>query len=169
MRITAKDSVCLIVDYQEKILPAIADRERLIENSVKLLQGLRILGIPLVMTAQYSKGLGVNIPPICEAAGMEKFSDKKTFSSAGCQEVLEAVKDKKYVIICGIEAHVCVLQTVIDLKEMGYQPVLVEDKEIALLRARDEGALLTTSESILFELTVTAEHEQFKQISKLVK
>ena len=108
MRITAKDSVCLIVDYQEKILPAIADRERLIENSVKLL--------PMVMTAQYSKGLGVNIPPICEAAGMEKFSDKKTFSSAGCQEVLEAVKDKKYVIICGIEAHVCVLQTVIDLK-----------------------------------------------------
>ena len=88
MRITAKDSVCLIVDYQEKILPAIADRERLIENSVKLLQGLRILGIPMVMTAQYSKGLGVNIPPICEAAGMEKFSDKKTFSSAGCQEVL---------------------------------------------------------------------------------
>ena len=178
MRITAKDSVCLIVDYQEKILPAIADRESLIENSVKLLQGLRILGIPMVMTAQYSKGLGVNIPPICEAAGMEKFSDKKTFSSAGCQEVLEAVKDKKYVIICGIEAHVCVLQTVIDLKEMGYQPVLVEDcissrnlhdKEIALLRARDEGALLTTSESILFELTVTAEHEQFKQISKLVK
>ena len=77
MRITAKDSVCLIVDYQEKILPAIADRERLIENSVKLLQGLRILGIPMVMTAQYSKGLGVNIPPICEAAGMEKFSDKK--------------------------------------------------------------------------------------------
>ena len=54
MRITAKDSVCLIVDYQEKILPAIADRERLIENSVKLLQGLRILGIPMVMTAQYS-------------------------------------------------------------------------------------------------------------------
>ena len=81
MRITAKDSVCLIVDYQEKILPAIADRERLIENSVKLLQGLRILGIPMVMTAQYSKGLGVNIPPICEAAGMEKFSDKNTFSS----------------------------------------------------------------------------------------
>ena len=87
MRITAKDSVCLIVDYQEKILPAIADRERLIENSVKLLQGLRILGIPMVMTAQYSKGLGVNIPPICEAAGMEKFSDKKTFSSAQRQKV----------------------------------------------------------------------------------
>lgn len=124
------------------------------------------------------QGAWSEYPPICEAAGMEKFSDKKTFSSAGCQEVLEAVKDKKYVIICGIEAHVCVLQTVIDLKEMGYQPVLVEDcissrnlhdKEIALLRARDEGALLTTSESILFELTVTAEHEQFKQISKLVK
>ena len=110
--------------------------------------------------------------------GWRNFLIKKLFSSAGCQEVLEAVKDKKYVIICGIEAHVCVLQTVIDLKEMGYQPVLVEDcissrnlhdKEIALLRARDEGALLTTSESILFELTVTAEHEQFKQISKLVK
>ena len=105
MRITAKDSVCLIVDYQEKILPAIADRERLIENSVKLLQGLRILGIPMVMTAQYSKGLGVNIPPICEAAGMEKFSDKKTFSSAGCQErsktkSMSSSVESKHMYVC---------------------------------------------------------------------
>lgn len=107
MRITAKDSVCLIVDYQEKILPAIADRERLIENSVKLLQGLRILGIPMVMTAQYSKGLGVNIPPICDAAGIEEFSDKKTFSSAGCQEVLEAVKDKKSSSVESKHMYVC--------------------------------------------------------------
>ena len=62
MRITAKDSVCLIVDYQEKILPAIADRERLIENSVKLLQGLRILGIPMVMTAQYLSLIHISEP-----------------------------------------------------------------------------------------------------------
>lgn len=178
MRILAEDTICLVVDYQEKILPAIAQREQLVETSVKLLKGLNILGIPMVMTAQYSKGLGRNIPEICEAAGTKEYIEKSSFSSADVEEVCNAIQGKKNVIVCGIEAHVCVLQTIIDLKAMGYQPILVEDcvssrklhdKEIALLRARDEGAILTTYESLLFELTRVSGTEQFKQISKLVK
>lgn len=178
MRISAEDTICLIVDYQERILPAIAEREQLVETSIKLLKGLNILGVPMVMTAQYSKGLGTNIPEICEAAGTREYIEKNTFSSADVEEVRNAISGKKNVIVCGIEAHVCVLQTVIDLKAMGYQPILVEDcvssrklhdKEIALLRARDEGVILTTYESLLFELTRVSGTEQFKQISKLVK
>lgn len=178
MRILAEETTCIIIDYQEKILPTIAEKERLVENSVRLLNGLKILGIPMVMTAQYSKGLGLNIPEICKAAGTEEYIDKAAFSSAGVEEVCSAIQGKKNVIICGIEAHVCVLQTIIDLKEMGYQPVLVEDcissrrlhdKEIALLRARDEGAVITTCESLLFELTRVSGTDTFKQISRLVK
>ena len=90
----------------------------------------------------------------------------------------DAIEGKKNVIICGIESHVCVLQTVIDLIELGYQPVLVEDcissrrlhdKEVAVMRARDEGAVITTYESLLFELTKAAGTDRFRQISKLVK
>ncbi|MCI8327861.1 MAG: hydrolase [Lachnospiraceae bacterium] len=178
MRISADETICLIIDYQEKILPAMAEKEQLVETSVKLLKGLRILEVPMVMTTQYSKGLGLNIPEICEAAGIEEYIDKGSFSCADVEEVCHALLGKKNVIICGIEAHVCVLQTIIDLKEMGYQPILVEDcvssrnlhdKEIALLRARDEGAILTTYESLLFELTRVSGTEKFKQISKLVK
>lgn len=178
MRILAKDSICMIIDYQEKILPSIAKREELEKNSAKLLQGLRILGIPMVMTTQYSKGLGKNIAPICEAAGVDEAIDKTTFSCVETQGALDAIQGKQNVILCGIEAHVCVLQTLVDLKAMGYQPILVEDcissrdlhdKEIAILRAMQEGALITTSESLLFELTQKAGTDTFKQISKLVK
>lgn len=178
MRILAEESICLIIDYQEKILPSIAEKENLVETSIKLLKGLRILEIPMVMTAQYSKGLGLNIPEICEAAGTNEFIEKNSFSSASVKEVQDAIEGKKNVIICGIESHVCVLQTVIDLIELGYQPVLVEDcissrrlhdKEVAVMRARDEGAVITTYESLLFELTKAAGTDRFRQISKLVK
>ena len=71
MRILAEDTTCIIVDYQEKILPTIAKKEELIETSVKLLKGLNILGVPMHITGQYTKGLGLNISEICEAAGTE--------------------------------------------------------------------------------------------------
>ncbi len=179
MRITAEHTSCLVVDYQEKIVPAMAEKEALLANSVKLLKGLGILGIPRIITGQYTKGLGLNVPEIFAAAGTEEYFDKLTFSSFEVPEVKKALgPEKGTVLLCGIEAHVCVLQTAIDLKEAGYQPVLVvdcissrreSDKEIALIRAQQEGILLTTSEAILFELTRAAGTDTFKQISKLVK
>lgn len=179
MRILAENTSCLVIDYQEKILPAMANKEELLANSVKLLTGLRILGIPMTITGQYTKGLGLNVSEIFEAAGTEEYIDKLTFSSYEVEAVQQAIGEQiKNVILCGIEAHVCVLQTAIDLKAAGYQPVLVvdcissrkeKDMEIALLRAQQEGILLTTSEAILFELTRAAGTDTFKQISKLVK
>lgn len=179
MRIRKEDTSCLVIDYQERLMPVMADREELIANSARLLKGLKILEIPMAITGQYTKGLGLNVKEIFEAAGTEEYFDKMTFSSYELPEVQDAVKSRgKNVILCGIEAHVCVLQTAIDLKDAGYQPILVtdcissrkkSDKEVAFIRAQQEGILLTTSEAILFELTRAAGPDTFKQISKLVK
>lgn len=180
MRILPEETCCVVVDYQEKFMPVIAEREQLIANSVKLLEGLNILEIPVMVTAQYAKGLGLNIPQIREAAGTEEYCDKKSFSIYGDSQIREQLTafGKRNVILCGIEAHICVLQSLIDLKEAGYQPILVadcissrklSDKDTAILRAQSEGAIITSYESLLFELTQSAEHEKFKQISNLVK
>lgn len=184
MRITVDKAACLVVDYQEKLVPAMAGKEALMENSVKLIKGLRLLGVPITITGQYTRGLGLNLPEIFQAAGTEEYVDKLTFSAYEAEEVKAALGGRAEdagptaVIVCGIEAHVCVLQTCIDLKEPGYQPVLVTDciasrkeadKETALRRAQQEGVLLTTSEAILFELTRKAGSEVFKEISRLVK
>ncbi len=179
MRITTDQTKCLVIDYQEKIVPAMADKEALLENAVKLITGLKLLNIPLAITGQYTKGLGLNLPEIFAAAGTEAYFDKLTFSAYEEPKVKEWLGEEPgCVLICGIEAHVCVLQTAIDLKDAGFTPVLVadcissrkkSDLEIALLRARQEGILLTTSEAILFELTRQAGTDVFKKISKLVK
>lgn len=179
MRITTDHTKCLVIDYQEKIVPAMANREMLLANSVRFLSGLKVLGIPMAVTGQYTKGLGLNLPEIFAAVGTEEYIDKLTFSAYEEPKVQEWIGNgTNHVLVCGIEAHVCVLQTAIDLKEAGFAPVLVtdcissrkeSDKEIALLRARQEGILLTTSEAVLFELTRRAGSDVFKQISRLVK
>ena len=164
MRILAENTSCIVIDYQEKILPAMSGREELVANSAALLK---------------AKGLGNNIPEICEAIGSDVAYDKTTFSAYETEAVYEAMdKERKNVLICGIEAHICVLQTAIDLKAAGYQPVIVADcvssrkeldKELGLKRAEQEGILITSKEAILFELTRKAGGPVFKQISALIK
>ena len=181
MRILPEETRCIVIDYQEKILPAMANKEELLKNSVTLLKGLKELEIPMTLTAQYSKGLGLNVKEITDAIGSEEFFDKKSFSSYEVQEVKEILdgdEARRNVIICGIEAHVCVLQTIMDLSEAGYRPILVEDctssrnlhdMDMAVKRAAVEGALITTKEALLFELTKGADSPHFKQISALIK
>ena len=185
MRILPEETQAMVIDMQERILPAMAASEATRERVELLVKGLRILEIPTMLTQQYTKGLGSSVRSVYEAAGYEtvgseEFFDKGTFSCMKDAAIAAALKERgrKNVIVCGIESHVCVLQTCIDLKEAGYQPILVvdaissrreSDKQVALLRAQQEGILLTTSESILFELTVDSKHPKFKEISKLVK
>lgn len=181
MRILAQDTIGLIIDYQERIIPVMDKREELIHNTIKLIEGFKTLQIPMVVTQQYTKGLGVTIAPIANALGEDcKYFDKLAFSCLDDKEIFDKLKDynKKNIIVCGIEAHVCVLQTVIDLKDKGYNVIIVEDcissrkvkdKEIALKRFASEGVIFASYESILFELTKEAGTETFKQISKIVK
>ncbi len=178
MRISTENTACIVVDYQERILPTIAKKEELIETSVKLLEGLKILGVPMCITGQYTKGLGLNIKEIHEAAGTEEYYDKIVFSCAKVDGVKEAIRGKKNIVLCGIETHVCVMQTALDLLDMGYQPIVIEDcvssrnlndKKYALKRMRDAGVIITTYEALLFELLERAGSDTFKQISNLVK
>lgn len=165
---------------QSVLYPFIHEHEQLTHNAEILIKGLKALDVPLILTQQYTKGLGDTIKPILEAAGNLKHVEKTAFSCCDepmFNEIL-AVTAKRYVIILGIEAHVCVMQTVIDLIERGYIPVVVEDcvasrnindKSVAIERMRKEGALVTTFESLLFELLQYSGTDTFKQISNLVK
>jgi Amidases related to nicotinamidase len=176
MKIQREQCAAVVIDYQERLMPVMRDMESLIKRSAILLKGLRELEVPICMTQQYTKGLGMTVPEITEAIGSEEYIEKIEFSS--CTAVFEQIREKKYVIICGIEAHICVLQTVIELKENGFVPVVVVDclssrneldMKIALKRMRAEGAILTTSESILFELLGKAGTPTSKVIQGLIR
>lgn len=180
MRILKEDTIALAVDFQEKLMPVMACAEELEARTNILLKGLRTLEVPTLFTQQYTKGIGMTVPSLFEAAGTKEYFDKITFSCWDDEAIRNAVEasGKKNVIICGIESHICVLQTCMDLKEAGYTPILVvdcmssrkeSDKEIAILRAQQEGILLTTTEAILFELTRKAGNPTFKEISRLIK
>lgn len=176
MKIERNETAALVIDYQEKLVPVMQDKDNLIQNSSLLLAGLELLGIPMVVTQQYTKGLGMTVAEIVDAARTEEYVDKISFSAYEC--VKEQIKDKKFIIVCGIETHICVLQTVLDLIAEGYIPVVVADcissrkaidKKMALKRMRDEGAIVTTYESVLFELLKVAGTEESKRIQRLIK
>lgn len=176
MRIEKEEAVAVVIDYQEKLVPVMQESDELLRRSCILLEGLRILGVPTVVTQQYTKGLGMSVDAIVKAAGNEEYLDKLSFTAYDC--IKERLQGRKYVILCGIEAHICVLQTLIDLKAAGYVPVLVtdcvssrkqEDKAAAVMRAVAEGAVVTTSESLLFELLRVAGTDTSKKIQKLIR
>jgi len=180
MRITKENTVGLIIDIQERLVPAMCEKEVLLKNCQVLIQGLSELEIPLLVTQQYSKGLGETIPEIKSVISDFSFIEKRNFSCCDELVVIEKLKelDAKNIIICGIESHVCVLQTAVDLKEAGFNPIVVmdcvssrskESIETAKERFRFEGILMTSYESILFELARSSASPEFKAISRLVK
>jgi nicotinamidase-related amidase len=180
MRILRENCTGLVIDIQEKLFPIIAEKEQLAANCIKLIEGFKILEIPTIVTQQYTKGLGATISEISSLFQPFSFIEKTTFSCVEEIDYLNYLKksEKTTVLLCGIESHVCVLQTAIDLLELGYNPIVVSDcissrdlyeKQIALNRFQLEGIRISTMESILFELTRTAKSSEFKSISKLVK
>ena len=180
MRIDASKTQTLVVDIQEKLFPHINNNEQLLQNSITLIKGLKLLEIPFVLNEQYPKGLGHTIAPIKELLTDVIAYEKVTFSCCQTEATMQAItdKDKKFVIVFGVEAHVCVLQSVLDLIEAGFIPVLVtncidsrnsNDKRVAIDRMTQAGAIPTTYESLLFELCASAKNSSFKEISKLVK
>lgn len=180
MRIKREVSAALVIDIQEKLFPHMDQKEALLKKCSMLMKGLKVLGVPLVVTEQYPKGLGGTVADISEMVGSDPVIEKIAFSCCDEPAVLQtaAMQNRKTVIVCGIEAHVCVMQTVVDLVDAGYNAVVVvdcissrnrEDKRVAVERMRVEGAVITTCESILFELARVAGTDQFKAISRLVK
>jgi nicotinamidase-related amidase len=180
MRILKDHTVALVIDFQERLFPFIHENEKLLKNVPILIEGLKALGINIFVTEQYVKGLGPTVSPIAQALGDARRIEKMSFSCCDEPRLMEgiALTGKENVIITGIESHVCVLQTVIDMIRNGYHPIVVEDcissrkendKKIAIERMKKEGAIITTYESVLFELLRYSGTEQFKVISRLVK
>lgn len=183
MRIPENRAILVVVDVQERLLPVMTNHDLVTDRIVRLIRGIGVLGLPMIMTEQYRKGLGPTVDPVASAfreAGGGEPIEKMAFSccdEAGFSSRL-AAEGRRFVILAGIESHVCMLQTSLDLLESGYQPVVPadttssrfpEDKEVALRRLEREGAIVTTSESLLFELTRVTGTPRFKEISKLVK
>jgi nicotinamidase-related amidase len=180
MRIELEKTCAVLIDVQERLFPHMHERDALASRIATFLGGVGTLGVPLVATEQYPKGLGPTLPEVAES--IDGFAPVVKSAFSCCDEPTFAdaldVLGRPIVLVAGIEAHVCVLQTVIDLLERNYTPVLVADatssrsafdRDIALRRAESEGARITTVESILFELTRYSGTPRFKEISRLVK
>ena len=180
MRIKKEDSLLVLVDIQEKLFPHIANFQSIEESLLTLVKGTNKLNVPLVLSEQYKKGLGETLSSLKEEIKPIKTIEKLTFSCADTLEFKEFIdsSNKKNIILVGIESHICVLQTAIDLKSLGLNPIVVVDaigsrsidnEMIAIERMKQEGIILASVESILFELCREAGTEEFKFISKLVK
>jgi len=180
MRFTPEKTIAICVDYQEKLMPSIHEGEEVLKRAEILVKGLKTLGVPIIVTQQYTRGLGPTVEPVHSALGDYTPFEKLTFGSYDDPTVKEAIDNsgRTQVLVFGTETHICVLQTALGLLESGYQVMVVDDccssrrasdKESGLRRAMIGGALLSCSESVLFELTHAAGSETFKAISKLVK
>ncbi|MBU3699978.1 MAG: hydrolase [Candidatus Kapabacteria bacterium] len=180
MRLDASHSMALCIDLQERLFPHINGHDELADRCSRLIRGLRALNVPIVVTEQYVKGLGSTIAPISEALGDYEPLEKMSFSCCGVDAIEARVLGARRhtMILFGIETHVCVLQTALDLLAQGQTVVVVEDcvssrnandKRIAIERMRSHGAIITTMESILFELLRVAGTDTFKAISAIVK
>ena len=172
------DTGLLVVDMQGKLLTLIAGHERVIWNCRRLIDGAKLLGIPVCGTEQYPQGLGPTTAALAERIG--PMPAKKLFSARECAELIYAWRDQGIfkVLVCGIEAHVCVQQTALDLLAHGFRVYLAVDAigsrfeidyQTALRRLESSGATLTTTEAALFEWCGRAGTPEFKQISALVR
>jgi len=180
MRISRDDCSGLVIDIQERLFPHMDQKDEVLRQCLVLIRGLQMLNVPVMITEQYPKGLGSTIAPVKEQ--LESFNPVEKIAFSCCDEPrfrreLDG-SGRRTVIIVGIEAHVCVQQTAIDLIELGYMPVVVADcvtsrkafdRHVSLERMAREGALITTCESVLFELARVAGTEEFKSISTLLK
>jgi len=175
---SAADTALLVVDVQEKLLPAIAGGRRVAFNVRRLIDGAGILGLPVAATEQYPQGLGPTIGELARRLG--SIPSKVTFSCGGCGEIFKDLEGRgvRKLLVCGIEAHVCVQQTVLDLLAHGWRTYVAVDAvgsrfdvdyRTALKRMDSSGAVLTTTEAALFEWCETAGRPEFKEISRLVR
>ena len=181
-RIDRENTQAMIIDIQERLTPHIYDHENIVKKTVTLIKGLQALGIPIMLNEQYKKGLGETLPEIRDVLESDntKSFEKVTFSACDNDDSWNhlAQQNRSIVLLFGVEAHVCVLQTALDLLDNGMQPVIIGDavgsrfpydKKQAIRRIRRAGGVITTVETILFELCRSSKDPAFKTISNLIK
>jgi nicotinamidase-related amidase len=168
-----------VIDVQEAFRPAVLDFDRVVANVGVLVQGARILWLPVLVTEQYPKGLGDTVPEVAEHLGDVPRLEKTSFSAVAAAGFPAALDDERdQVVLCGIEAHVCVNQTAEDLLADGREVHVVadavssrtaENRELGIHKMERSGATLTSVETALFELLREAGTPEFKEIQRLVK
>ena len=173
-----QDTGLLVVDVQEKLIDLIRGHQSLVWNISRLLRGARQLQIPVIATEQYPQGLGSTVSELSKH--LETIPEKLTFSCAGCLELFESWREAGVfkILVAGIESHVCIQQTVLDLMANGFQVYVAVDAvgargqvdhEVAVQRMESAGAVVTTTEAALFEWCQVAGTPEFKEISRLVR
>ena len=181
-RIARENTQAMIIDVQERLTPYIYDHENIVKKTVTIIKGLQALGIPIMLNEQYKKGLGDSLPElrdVLEGDNAKRF-EKVTFSACDNNDTWHhlAQQNRSTVLLIGVEAHVCVLQTALDLLDTGMQPVIIGDavgsrfpydKKQAIRRIRRAGGIISTVETILFELCRSSEDPAFKTILNLIK
>ena len=184
MLLSREKSQLLIVDVQDKLLDAISGKDRVVERCVRLVRAARALQVPITLSAQYPQGLGPTVDPIREASANAGFVvDKVEFSCLRNEALRERLHElrrqgRPQVVIGGIEAHVCVLQTAIDLEAQGFEAFVVadaigsrskENRKLAMARLAKAGADIVDSEMVLFEWLERAGTPEFKELQALIK
>ena len=175
---SSKVNALLIIDIQEKIIRPIFNKDSIIGNIKKLINAYQILEENIFVSEQNPLKLGTTIPELLPKAGFRKI-EKMEFSLAKIEEFAKELKNKKItnLIVCGIETHICIQQTVLDYLQKGFEVIIVSDAmssrnrndhKIALQRMIQSGAILTTTESIIFELCKTADRKEFKEIRNII-
>jgi nicotinamidase-related amidase len=176
MRLVPSASLLCVIDVQERLLPVVPDAKRIVARCCRLASAAGLLDVARVLTEQYPKGLGTTPPSL--ASLLPPAEAKTTFSSAACDVVTRALAGGlTIVVLAGLETHVCVSQTALDLLAQGLHVFIAVDAvasrhaidhETALRRLERAGAVLTTSEAILFEWCRSAEHPRFQDVRRLV-
>ena len=175
-----EDAALLIIDIQERLAPVMTARDAVINNCLHLIELSKMLNIPIIVTEQYSKGLGRTVEEIRNALPAYQPIEKMTFNCCYEQSFFNVVKklNRRTLILTGMETHICVLQTCTGLLKDGYNTHVVNDAvcsrakenwETALEYLRDAGSVITCTETVLFQLLRVAGTKEFKAISQRIK
>ena len=178
--IPVNDSILCVVDIQEKLLPHISNHQQVVKQSVMLIEAAKILEVPLVVSEQVPRALGPTVPQTKEHLQDIEIIEKTSFSCMACEDYEKTLQSigKKTLVLCGIEAHVCIMLTALEAMEKGYRVVVAADAvgsrtdancQLALARMRQEGVVITSAEMMIMEWTGGASHPRFRDIIKLVK
>jgi nicotinamidase-related amidase len=180
LKLERERAALVVVDVQEAFRPVVSDFDRVAANIAVLIQGARILGVPVLPTEQYPKGLGHTVPEVAKHLDGVEPIEKVCFSAADAEEFCERLRasGREQILLCGIESHVCVSQTADDLLTDGVEVHVARDgvasrteenRELGLHKMEQAGAVITSVEAALFELLRAAGTPEFKEVQRLVK
>ncbi len=178
MRLSPARSTLCVIDVQEKLIPTIPTGHQLTTECCRIVEAATLFGTHVIFTEQYRKGLGPTVTPLAEKLQYSEPIEKNTFSCCGSTSFINRIPTStETLVLCGIETHICIAQTALDLLQLGYHVCIAadavgsrheQDHNVALRRLEGSGAVISTTEAILFEWCNTAENPAFQKMRRLI-